>query len=169
MPLPHYKESRTKAVQQYDAAWHLLNVTFPLTNDPHLLMGIIHNIFQSLEHAVDAIIAYEQQLKIIPSCENDFESKFNLFRLKVLHRNNLPPEISRLILDLRETIRLQKSCPTEFRRRDQLVLATKDFQMKTVNLAQIKTYLEQNKQFLKTIDQIIGKAQQKDLNPGRYF
>lgn len=168
MPLPNYKESRTKAIQQYDAAWHLLNVTLPLTNDPHLLIGILHNISESLEHALDSIISYEQQLKNIPLCEDTFESKFNLFRMKVLHKNNIPSEIPRLILDLRETIKLQRSCPTEFQRGNRLVLATKDYQMKSVDLPQIKTYLEQCKQFLKIIDQITGKAQQKDLNPARY-
>jgi hypothetical protein len=169
MPIPDYKESRTKAVQQYDVAWHLLNVTLPLTNDPHLLIGIINNIFNSFKLAIDALIAYEQQLKAVPSCNDDFESKFNLFRLKVLHRHNISPEYPRLILELREILNLKKTCQTEFQRGNLLVLANKEFQMKTVDLPSIKKYLDQNKQFLGTVNQIISKTQQKDLNSVQYF
>ena len=39
-PLEHFEKAKFK----YDVAFHLLKVTFPLVNDPRLLIGVIGNL-----------------------------------------------------------------------------------------------------------------------------
>ena len=92
--------AKDKARQQYDAAFHLLNVTFPLVKDPKLLIGIVHNVFMSMEYSMDAILNYETQLRLVPQHSNVFQSKFNIFRLKSVRRNNIPGKIVNQMLEI---------------------------------------------------------------------
>ena len=47
MPHTHF----SKAHEQYVIAKHLLHTTLPLVKDPKLLIGITHNMYDSMTHA----------------------------------------------------------------------------------------------------------------------
>ena len=150
-----YLTAREKAIQQYDAAFHLLNVTFPLVKDPKLLIGIINNLSQSFEHAMDSILAYEKQLRLVPNYSDNFQSKFNLFRYKCVRRNKIPIEHITLMMELKEILELQKKSPVEFQRGNRYILASKDYKLRALSINDIKAYLTQNKDFLEHLDRIL--------------
>ncbi|HLC88626.1 MAG TPA: hypothetical protein VJG49_01185 [Candidatus Nanoarchaeia archaeon] len=151
----HILEFRRKATQQYEAAFHLLHATLPLVRDPKLLIGILHNLAQTFEYAIDAVLAYERQLLLVPPYPNDTKFKFNLFRDKTMRRNKIPNDYLNLLLDLYEIIELQKKCPIEFQRGNRYVLCNPHYQFKTISIKEIDGYLQQTKEFLSIIDQII--------------
>ena len=74
----NYILSKQKVFQQYDTAFHLLKVTFPLVKDQKLLMGVIHNLFTSLELCMDAILRYERELQLIPAFRDLLKMLFQL-------------------------------------------------------------------------------------------
>ena len=150
-----YQLSIQKAHQQYDAAFHLLHVTFPFVKDPKLLMGIISNISTSLEHVMDAVLAYERQLRLVPNYTDEFQSKFNLFRYKCVRRNKIPQEFINMMIDLKELQVLHKKCPVSFQRGNKYVLSTQNYQLKIISIKDLKEYLNQTKEFLGLLDQII--------------
>ena len=152
-----YNIAKKKAIQQYDAAFHLLNVTFPLVKDPKLLMGVINNISTSLEYCMDTILAYERRLRLVPNCSDTFQSKFNLFRYKCVRRNGIPQELVNLMIDLRELIDLHRKSPMEFQRGNRYVLATRDYKLKVLSIKDIKNYVEMNKQFLNILNKTISQ------------
>lgn len=154
-PLSNYHSAREKARQQYDAAFHLLNVTFPLAKDPQLLMGVVNNLLSSLEHSLTAILAYERQLRLVPPYFDNFQSKFNLFRLKSVQRNKISPDYVNLILDLKEILELHKRSPLEFQRGNRFVICTKDFQLKAISIKDLQEYLTKTKEFLALSEKII--------------
>lgn len=149
-----YISSRNKAEHQYDAAFHLLNVTFPLVKDPKLLMGVIQNISASMEHVMDAILAYELQLRLVPNYGDTFQSKFNLFRYKSVRRHDIPSSHITQMMDLNDLIQLHKKCPVEFQRGNKYVLATKDYKLQVVSIKDIKEYLRNAKEFFDRMEQI---------------
>jgi hypothetical protein len=149
--------AKEKARQQYDSAFHLLNVTFPLVKDPKLLMGIIYNIFSSMEYSMDAILNYEKQLRLVPQHSNVFQSKFNIFRLKSVRRNNIPGRIITQMMEVKELIELHKQSPTEFQRGNRFVICTKDYRMKVISLKDIRNQLDIVKEFLDLSEKITSK------------
>ena len=155
MSSTEFLNSRNKAIQQYDAAFHLLNVTFPLVKDPKLLIGVLHNLSQAFEHSIEAVLSYERQLRLIPPYHNNFKSKFNLFRYKCVQRNKISPHHINLYLQLQELIELQKKCPMEFQRGNKYVLCSKDYHIKSLSIKEIKFFLQQTKEFLEKTDQIL--------------
>ena len=153
---PNYLQLQEKARQQYEAAWHLFHVTFPSVKDPHLLLGIISNLAACLEKAMEAILAYERQLQLVPAYANTFESKLTTFRT-ALRRNHLSPEYITLLLFLRELMESHQKSPIEFKRQDRFVIASKDYQLKVVDARDISRYLDQSKEFLTAMEGIINR------------
>lgn len=152
---PDYHISRQKALQQYDAAFHLLNVTFPLIKDPKLLMGVINNLSQALEHTMDAILKYERTLRLVPNYLDNFQSKFNLFRYKCVRRNNVPAEHIELIMRIREIQELHKKCPVSFQRGNRYVLCSNDYRLQVISIKEIKKFVNQTNEFIQLSDKII--------------
>ena len=149
-----HKVSFEKALQHFQGAYHLLNVTFPTVRDPKLLMGVIRNLSQSLEHAMDSILHHDRQLNLVPNFGSTYRAKLHTFQLKCQRRNKIPQEFTKLLFTLKEIEELQKKCPTEFQRGNRYVLCSKDYEMHVISIKDIKEYVEQTKQYLSHIQQI---------------
>ncbi len=152
--MPH--ETFQRAQTQYDAAFHLLNVTFPLVKDPKLLLGVINNLNKALESGVEAVLKHEQQRKLVPNFQNDFQSKFNLFRYKSVKRNNIATKHIMMMMELRELEELHKQCPTAFQRGNKYVLANEKYQLKVISMNDLKQYVSTTKEFMDHIQKIVN-------------
>src|SRR3989344_7866280 len=150
-----YLSYRTKALQQYEIAYHLLNVTFPLVKDPKLLVGVMQNIFNSLEFGVEAILDYEKQLGLVPDYHFKMQSKLDLFKLKSAKRHNIPQPLIDVIFYLHNALEMHKKSPMAFQRGNKFVVCTHDYQMQTISIDDIKDYLEKNRKFLSITDTIL--------------
>jgi hypothetical protein len=145
------------ATQKYEGARHLLNVTFPMVKDPKLLLGVIHNLSDSLEGSMDAILAYERLLRLIPIHNDTYESRFNIFRMKSVRRNNISPEAIHLMSELKFILDLHKKSPMEFQRGNRFVICNKDYQLKVISIKDIQKYLSTTKSLLDQMQKIVSK------------
>ena len=159
--LPDYNHSRRLAIQQYDAAFHLLKVTFPVAKDPKLLIGVINNIFQSLEYSMEAILGFERHLKLVPPYSDNFQSKFNMFRYKCVKRNDVPISVINLVMELRDLLDLHKRSPMEFQRGNKFVICNREYGMKIISIGKIQEYLDENKKMLDAMETTLNKFDQK--------
>jgi hypothetical protein len=153
-----HEQHRQKAVQQYDAAFHLLKVTYPLLKDPKLFMGIVANIMQSYEAAIDAILAYERQLQLVPSYGTRFIEKFNTFRSKSATRNKVEKVHVQTIERLQEMLQKHKESPIDFAKKGRMVLTGHEYAIQVVGEKELQEFLDQNKQFLTIMNEILRKS-----------
>ena len=150
-----YLAAQEKARQQYEAAFHLLKVTFPVVKDPKLLMGVLHNLFSSLEAGMDAILAYERELQLL-SYGPSFQNRYNAFCYRSVPRNKIPLEIANLLGELKELLDLHQHSPMEFQRGNKLVICSNNYHiMKTISIKELDEYLQQAKRFLELAPEII--------------
>jgi len=149
--------AKDNAIQKYEGARHLLNVTFPMIKDPKLLIGVINNISDSLESSMDAILTYERLLHLVPAYNNAYESKFNLFKMKSVRRNNIPLETIHLMSELKYIIDLHKKSPMEFQRGNRFVICNKDYQLKVISIKDLQKQLYITKNMLDKMQQIVSK------------
>ncbi|MBI4151491.1 hypothetical protein HY496_00845 [Candidatus Woesearchaeota archaeon] len=154
-----YQDALEKARFQYDAAFHLLNVTYPLIKDPKLLVGILSNISISMENALDAILSYERQLRLVPHYSDNFQSKFNVFRYKSMRRNKIEPELIQSIEMVQSLLSLHRRSLIEFRREDRLILCDREFTTNQVTIPDIRSYLDASKSLLETATKIINRKE----------
>jgi len=145
---------KDKTKLQYDTAFHLLNVTYPLINDPKLLLGIVNNIFLSVEAAIEVILNYEKKLLLISSYTEEFQNRFNIFRSKSAKRYNINNEDIKNIEDIYNILILHKKSPVEFRRKDRFIICNRNYKMYEITTKEIKNYLEMNQKILQVINKI---------------
>jgi hypothetical protein len=133
-----------KAIQKYNAATHLLEITLPLTKDPKILIGIIHNIFKSIQILIDLLLE-QNNIKVTSS-----QAKI-AFLSQILKDNNQPKDTLKNIEEMKEILELHEKCPTEFSRKDKFYLANKDFRIKPVTISDTKKYLKINQNLISLI------------------
>jgi len=122
-----------KALQQYEIAKHLMTVTYPLIKDPKLLPTINANLKNAVDHA----------LMTLPK-----PTPIDTNVLPILQKYNIPSEFSQLITELNEIKKLQQKSPVEFSRKDNYILASREFKLKAVSPQETKKNLLLTKQFL---------------------
>jgi hypothetical protein len=145
---------KNKAKLQYDTAFHLLNVTYPLINDPKLLLGVVNNIFLSIEASIEIILEYEKQLLLISPYSKEFQNKFNIFRSKSAKRHEINKQDIINIEEIHTILTLHKKSPVEFRRKDRFIICNKDYKMYEITTKEIKNYLKTNIHLLESINKI---------------
>jgi hypothetical protein len=152
-----FQEARDKAVKNLHVADHILNVTYPLIKDSKLLLGVMDNIFLSLTNGMAAILWHDRLFKEIPPFHDNFESKFNLFRVKSMRHHKISTQYSDLIQEIKGIIVLHRNSSVEFRKRNSFVICHDDYSVTTITAAQIKKYLDKSKTFITTMEGIVNQ------------
>ncbi|MBU0470634.1 MAG: hypothetical protein KKA62_04820 [Nanoarchaeota archaeon] len=149
------QEHQDQALRQYQIAEHLLNSTLLLIKDSRLLIGIIHNLNSSLEHALDAILIHEIP-KFNSSDKSTLNYKLDLFRSRVINKHDLTEKYLPFIIKIRELVTLHKKSPVEFKRGDKHVFCGEEYELKILSAADVALFLKQTKQFLEVMEKILA-------------
>jgi len=152
-----FQEYREKALKNIKIADHILSVTYPLVQDPKLLLAVIENIYFAFDNAMTSILDYERLFKRIPDVGEKFEIKFDIFRKKVAQNCNINQEHLKTIVELREMIKEHKESPVEFSRKDKFVICSDSYKMRTLSKEEIKKYISKAKLFIEEVNHITSK------------
>ena len=120
--MEQFQAAREKSREKIKIADHILSSTFPLVKDPRLLIGVMDNIFLALTNAMSSVLYYEKLFKRIPDFKDDFNSKFNMFKERIVRKYNLNIEYVYLIQDIKNLIIEHKKSPMEFSRGENFVI-----------------------------------------------
>lgn len=148
---------REEALKNYRMADHMLNVTYPLIKDTKLLLGVTDSLFLAFTQAMSSILYHERLFKLIPSFNDNFESKFHSLQQK-RSRYNIDQGFFELMLELKEIIFLHKTTPVEFRKNDRFIICTKNYKVKAITANQLKNYLKKTREFLDLMNQITSRS-----------
>ncbi len=147
MPV-NFKEQLEIALFQYDAAFHLLNVTFPLVNDPKLLIGVIDNIFKSMDATLQAILLEAKEKKIINNFGPTFLGRIDSFRTNIVFKNKFSLNHLHTIVDLNDILEMHKKSPMEFQRGNKFVISGQDYRLRVISINDTRNFLQEAKDFL---------------------
>lgn len=135
-----YKELITKANQSLKIAEHMLTKTYPLSNDPKLILAISEDIHIALSSIIEALLGKGSDMA-------DFEQKAN-----ELNFDNDEIEIVRRFDAI---IREHKASPIEFSRKDKFVICDVDYNVDSITLDDMKKYLFRARLFVERAEAII--------------
>jgi hypothetical protein len=153
--LEQFQEFRDKAKQNIKIADHMLGVTYPLVKDPKLLLAIMENIFLAYSNSVSAILYHQRLFKKIPPFQDSFESKFNMFKERIVLKHNIDKGHIQDIQDIKEVITEHKKSPIEFARKDRFVICSDHYRMRTIGTNEIQNYINKAKLFIQLMDNIV--------------
>ena len=155
--MEEFQLARGKAQEKLKLADHMLTQTYPLVNDPKLLVAVMENLFLALTNSMASLLYYERTFKRIPTFVDNFENKFELFKGKCLPRYGLNKEYLDLVLSVKDAVIAHRKAPVEFARKDNFVICSDTYKLKTISVEKIKEYILQTKTFLKEISAIVSK------------
>lgn len=147
-------EARHNAKKYIRTADHILTMTYPLVNDPKLLLAVLDDIYLSLTNAMSVLLYLERYQRHIPPFHDNFESKFNMFKLKVLDKYKLNREYLLLIQDVKQIIENHKKSPMEFSRKDAFIICSDNYNMQMISVGKVKDYIAKTKKFIQDIEAI---------------
>ena len=156
-----FAEHKQRAVQNVKVADHMLTMTYPLVKDPKLLLAVLENLFMATTNAMAAVLYYERAFKRVPPFQDTFESKYNLFKQKIVGRYQVDLKWVRFIAELKETVQDHKQATTEFPRKGRFVMADHDYRIKTLGEEDLKYYLQLTKDFVSYALQLVSKNDAK--------
>jgi hypothetical protein len=149
-----FEENIILANKAFKTADHLTYVTFPLVKDIKLIITIIENLYLSAINCMDALLEYDRLYKRIGPYSDNFEARFEVFKNKSSIRYDVPRDCVNSIGELRNLISSHNKSPMEFVRKDQFVICSSNYQMKTINIDKIKDYLVKLKSMINLINNI---------------
>jgi hypothetical protein len=152
-----YELERRKAIRNIKIADHMLTITYPLINDPKLLVAVMENTFLSMTQAMATLLYYERLYKRIPPFYNNFESKFNMFKERCVRKHNLDPSYLLMMQSLKEFLIDHRKSPMEFSRSGKFVVCNDSYKMKTISIVEMKKNVERAKVFISQVFYIIQK------------
>ena len=144
-----------KASSFFKTADHLVYVTLPVVNDNKLIVTVLDNISMALSHGMDAILEYERLYKRILPLADNFESRFEVFKSRIIGKYGFINDEALIITELRKFIEERKEAPMEFTRQNKYVICSDNYRMKIISLDEIKKYLSMTKNFLLKINRIV--------------
>ncbi|MFC1753999.1 hypothetical protein ACFL96_11515 [Thermoproteota archaeon] len=156
-----YQEVKEKAEKSIKIADHMLTQTYPLVNDPRLLLTVLENIFLALTNSMGSLLYFERLYKKIPPFQENFESKFNMFKMRIVEKYNIDKGQITFVGDIKNMIVSHKKSPMEFSRKGIFVICSEDYKMKTLTPDEIKNYVSRAKGFMSEIDSIIRQNEMK--------
>ncbi len=148
-------EAKTKAIKSITIADHILTQSYPLLKDSKLLIAVLENIFLSLTNTMGAILYFEREMRRIPPFHENFDSKFNMFKMKVARRQGISNDTLQFILDVKTLLASNKKSPIGFSRKGAFVIASDNYDLQSVSEDMLKKHVKNTKVFIQQMNNII--------------
>lgn len=163
--MERFQEAMAKAKRNLQIADHMLTQTYPLVQDKKLLLAVMENIFLALTNAMASVLYYERLFKRIPPFLDNFESKFNMFKIKTAVRHNFNPEYLNLMQDVKGIVLEHRKSTVEFARNDKFIICSDNYRLRTITVQQMKGYISKTKLFIEDVDRIVSKEEHLFTEP----
>ena len=150
-----FLELKEGAAKKLKTADHILTQSYPLVKDTKLLLAVMDNLFLGLTNAMASLLYYERALKNIPPFHDNFASKFNMFRSRLVDKYRIKKGHVDLLEEVRDIIVEHRKSPVEFTRKDSFVICSDNYDMRTISVDKINKYISGAKSFLDTISKLV--------------
>ncbi|MBW3023126.1 hypothetical protein KY308_03405 [Candidatus Woesearchaeota archaeon] len=145
--------SKKQALDRIKAADHMLTQTYPMIKDTRILLSVLTNLYQALEHGMAAVLHFDRANKKIPPFHDNFDSKLHIFRSVSAIQHNMLDFVP-MIVKIKEIEDKHKSSPIEFTRKDSFVICDEDYRLKIISLEELKGFLNETKRFYFDIEKL---------------
>jgi hypothetical protein len=132
MDSPETLISRARGSLQ--VAEKMLLHTYPVVNDPKLLLAVAGDIYTALTSGMTSILTDKD------ITADDFSSQLKAFK-GVAEDCNITEDDIILISELHDIMQQHKDSPVEFPRKDRFVICNNRYDMRTISLDDMKQYL----------------------------
>jgi hypothetical protein len=152
-----YNKFRDEAEKKLRIADHMLTITYPLVNDPKLLLAVVENINFMIDNTLSYLLYYERIMKRVPAFLDNFDSKFRIFVEKVAPMYEINKEYFPFLQKINHIVVSHYDSPMEFSRKDKFVICSADYELESFDDSDMKRYLQIGKSFFSDIKIIVKR------------
>ncbi len=139
-----------QASRQLILADHLLTATYPLTKDPKLLIGVLHNMHKAQDDIMLATIAFFSPKQILPSTSS-FSTKVTKFQLAIKDKHLASIQEVNMLTTTNNLFEKHEQSTIEFARKANMVFADGVYKLDVLKQTQLKTILTQTRILFKKL------------------
>jgi hypothetical protein len=150
-----YQELHIRAQQGLQKAEQTMLFTYRMINSPKLLLGVVQQLDEATTSALDALLTHQKEWGKIQRYDDDLKSKLSVLKEKIMKRHSIDAESINTIKELRDIINEHQKSPTEFERKDRLVICTDKYRMKIITANDIRKHIDKAKLFIQQTYNII--------------
>ncbi|MFT7615907.1 MAG: hypothetical protein ACI8Y7_000734 [Candidatus Woesearchaeota archaeon] len=151
-----YQDSLQKSKHYVRVCDHILSVTYPVVNEPKVLLSALENVFLAATKAMSALLLFERGFKRVPPFSNTFDGKYTVFQLKIIPQNKaFTQKDAAFIGYLKELIVFHKKSSMQFVREKQLIICDEKYTIRRLSVELIREYLQETQLFVKKVDEAI--------------
>jgi len=145
------------AKREIDSAEYLLNVTLRSLKDPHLLVNILIHVNYALQSAIEGLLEYDVERKIISNLSRDIQEREEIFKWKSCKLHHIEQEYITFINKIKKIIELHEKSPMEFQRGNKYVIADERYRLEPLTTMNVGQDIRMAKSFINRICEIIDR------------
>ncbi len=145
------------AKREIDSAEYLLNVTLRSLKDPHLLVNILIHVHYALQSAMNGLLEYDVERKMISRLSTDIDEREKIFTQKLCKLHHIEQQYITFIMRISKVIELHEKSPMEFRRGNKYVIADKEYRLEPLTVTNVGQDIELAKLFINRICEITNR------------
>jgi len=142
---------RDAARRKLAVADHLLTQTYPLVQDPKLLLTVLQNIAEAIDASITYALLHEAAAKRIANVPEGSGERLEAFR-QTAARYGVPAEFFRFVEELRAVLLEHHTSAVEFVRKQQYVICDEAYRLRTLDEAALTRHVEKTKALLALIE-----------------
>lgn len=146
MSYEQIKKDIAAARHAQSVADHMLHTTYPVVNDPKLLIGIVESLEGIIIKSMTAVLQKERFYRKVPAFSQNPDNIVTTFAKHSEHRHTQTAHAMHTLNDIRTILQAKKDATMEFTKENKLVMASNSYQMKTLTPESVKTMLTKVKQ-----------------------
>jgi hypothetical protein len=141
-----FQEFREKAVKSVKVADHMLGVSYPLLNDPKILVSVANNLLLAIDYGMISVLEHEKLFKRVQNYPDNVEGRYALLKQKVL--KGADDRNYAIIKDLLAVVNSHKASTVEFPRQDKFVIASDSYELRTLSVPELKEHLTKTREIV---------------------
>ena len=146
------KDLIDRAHRSLKVAGHMIEKTYPMVNDPKLILAVAGDIYSAVLSSMTAVVLKEGEV-----VNEDFKSRFDSFR-KLAPDYGFTSDDNLLIAKLDRIITAHRESPVEFPRKDHFVICGDKYDCMKLSIDEMKNYLFNATLFVEKADVVVKKG-----------
>jgi hypothetical protein len=157
LKMESFQAYKLNAEQKVKIADHLLSTTYNLVKEPKLLISVVENLFLALDLIITGLLEYEKSLKAITSYSENFDSRMDIFRRKIMTKYGVGKDFMDFVLELKAYVDQHKRSSTEFSKKGKFVISDNDFNIKTLSVEDVRKRVTKTRHYIEELYKITKK------------
>lgn len=153
-----YSNLLEESFNSIKTADHMLQVTYPLLQDAHLVMSVIEKMYGALTDAITALLKYEYTYKRLSYFPERIEERIVVFKEHAMSLYGFDRNILIMLKELKELSEFGKRSPLNVIKKNLFVVCSAGYSTKTIDVRKIKDFVNQSQIFIKKMQGIIGNG-----------